>query len=221
VRDVVRIAGATLAFAGVHSLLASRAAKRVAARLAGERRRNGLYRVLYVAQAVVTTGALTAAVRPLSGPVVWRARGRAAALLVFAQAGGAWLLVAAAKSVGLRRLAGLESLAAFRRGDPVVAAEPEAQGPAPDAAGRLRADGPFRASRHPLNLAPLPILWCAPLMTRNLLVFNVLATIYLVLGSRHEEARLAAAYGPAYERYRRSGVPFYVPSPPGIPPRSG
>ena len=72
-------------------------------------------------------------------------------------------------------------------------------------------DGPFRYTRHPLNLAPLPVLWLNPVMTANLAVFNLAATVYFVAGSWHEEQRLRAAYGDAYEEYRRSGVPFYLP----------
>ena len=36
------------------------------------------------------------------------------------------------------------------------------------------------------------------------------ANVYLVLGSRHEEARLLRAYGDRYEAYQQSGVPFYA-----------
>ncbi len=50
-------------------------------------------------------------------------------------------------------------------------------------------------------------------MTVRLLAFNAVATLYLVVGSIHEERRLLAAYGPAYAAYRRSGVPFYLPRP--------
>jgi protein-S-isoprenylcysteine O-methyltransferase Ste14 len=50
-------------------------------------------------------------------------------------------------------------------------------------------------------------------MTANRTILNVLVALYVVLGSMHEEYRLRAAYGAAYERYRRS-VPFLIPSPP-------
>jgi protein-S-isoprenylcysteine O-methyltransferase Ste14 len=50
-------------------------------------------------------------------------------------------------------------------------------------------------------------------MTTRLLAFNVAATLYLVVGSRHEEARLRHAFGSDYDAYQNSGVPFYVPAP--------
>jgi protein-S-isoprenylcysteine O-methyltransferase Ste14 len=49
-------------------------------------------------------------------------------------------------------------------------------------------------------------------MTANRAVLTVLVAVYVVLGSLHEEYRLQAAYGAAYERYRRS-VPFMIPHP--------
>jgi methanethiol S-methyltransferase len=75
----------------------------------------------------------------------------------------------------------------------------------------MRIAGPFRWSRHPLNFWPLPILWLHPRMTTNLLAFNAAATIYLVIGSVHEEARLRNAYGTDYIAYQQSEVPFYLP----------
>jgi hypothetical protein len=88
--------------------------------------------------------------------------------------------------------------------------EPAAQGPAL-AGDQMRVRGPFRLTRHPLNVAPLPIMWFFPRMTTNLLAFNLVSTVYLVLGSVLEENRLLARYGQAYAEYRASGVPFYVP----------
>jgi protein-S-isoprenylcysteine O-methyltransferase Ste14 len=53
-----------------------------------------------------------------------------------------------------------------------------------------------------------------PRMTVNRSALLALVAIYVILGSLHEERRLLAAYGEAYERYRRS-VPFLVPRLPG------
>lgn len=105
---------------------------------------------------------------------------------------------------------GLSSLREWMN-DGQVHPEPEAQGPAPFPDGQIHARGPFALSRHPLNFAPLTILWLWPRMTTSLLAFNVTATIYLVIGSVHEEARLRDAYGDEYEAYLKSGVRFYLP----------
>jgi protein-S-isoprenylcysteine O-methyltransferase Ste14 len=47
-------------------------------------------------------------------------------------------------------------------------------------------------------------------MTANRAVLLVLVALYVVLGSMHEEYRLRASYGAAYERYR-GAVPFLIP----------
>ena len=70
--------------------------------------------------------------------------------------------------------------------------------------------GAFRFSRHPGNLGALGFFLFLPRMTANRAVLLVLVGLYVVLGSLHEEYRLRAAYGAAYERYRRA-VPFLVP----------
>ena len=59
----------------------------------------------------------------------------------------------------------------------------------------------------------MPILWLWPRMTTSLLAFTTAATIYLMLGSLHEEARLREAFGDKYQAYRNSGVAFYFPVP--------
>ena len=211
-KSVLKVAAATAAFGLVHSALASRTAKRAAARQFGERNRNGLYRVFYIGQSLVTFGLLAAYVRRQPSRELYRVEGPLALLFHAVQAGALVYATSAAGQVGFRRILGLESFVAWF-GDGPVPPEPEAQGPALDDEGRRHAAGPFAWSRHPLNFAPLPVFWLWPRMTTNLLAFNTAATIYLVVGSLHEEARLREAFGDDYEAYRSSGVPFYVPAP--------
>jgi hypothetical protein len=212
-RPSIRIMLATAAFAAVHSALAGRGTKRVAARLFGERNRNGLYRVFYIGQSSVTFGILAMYARRQPGRVIYEAHGplatsmRSAQLLSFAVA------TSAASEIGLRRITGIENFFEWLGHGPVQS-EPEAQGPA-TIHGKLQASGPFTFSRHPLNFWPLPILWLNPRMTTNILSFNLAATVYLILGSAHEEARLRKAYGREYINYQRSDVPFYTPRIPG------
>ncbi len=211
-RSMIKVAAATAAFGLVHSALASRRAKQAAAKTFGERNRNGLYRVFYLAQSAVTFGMLAAYIRKQPSRELYRVRGPLALLMHAGQAAALLHATAAVRQVGFARILGLESLGHWL-GDGPVPPEPEAQGPALDGEGLTHDAGPFAWSRHPLNFAPLPVFWLHPRMTTSLLAFNVAATVYLVVGSWHEEARLREAYGEAYSAYRRSGVPFYLPSP--------
>ena len=89
--------------------------------------------------------------------------------------------------------------------------EPEAQGPPMGTDGEVVSRQAFRYTRHPGNLGALGVFLLFPRMTVNRVALLVLVTIYVILGSLHEERRLIAAYGKAYERYRRSSIPFLVP----------
>jgi protein-S-isoprenylcysteine O-methyltransferase Ste14 len=210
---IVKTVLAMVVFAGVHSALASRQAKQAAESKLGVRQRNGLYRVFYIAQSLVTFGMLAAYLRRLPDRMLYRVAQPLAGLMWIGQLAGIGLAVYAAAQVGITRITGLKSVSAWLRGEYAVPPEPEAQGPAPDATGSLKTSGPFAWTRHPLNLAPLPIFWFNPVMTVKLLAFNVVSTLYLVLGSVHEERRLEAAYSRLYSCYQTSGVPFYLPIP--------
>jgi hypothetical protein len=116
-------------------------------------------------------------------------------------------LVRGLSAIGWSGFAGLPGVSAYIRGEDDVPMEPEGQGPS------LRGDsvhirGPFRYSRHPLNALTIVLLWLNPRMTTTVLALNISSTVYLVLGSFHEEVRLRIRYGEAYERYVRSHVNF-------------
>jgi methanethiol S-methyltransferase len=211
-RSMAKVMAATAVYGIFHSAVASLAAKGAAARTFGPRNRSGLYRVSYILQSFVTFAFLGAYAWRQPNRDLYRIRGPLALLMHAGQVTAILYATWAASQVGLRRITGLESFAAWL-GNGHVPQEPEAQGPALDVEGRRNAIGPFAWSRHPLNFAPLPIFWLWPRMTANLLGYNTAMTVYLVLGSIHEEARLRRAFGADYEAYQRSGVPFYVPIP--------
>ncbi len=141
------------------------------------------------------------AVVALPGP--WRLLPRAAACL--AVLGFAW---------GIRALGefdpfGQRELVAHLRGRPLVRIS-------------LAVRGPYRWVRHPLYSCMLVFIWANPDVTLDRLVFNVLWTLWIVLGSRWEERDLVAQFGDSYVRYQRT-VPMLIPwrSPADPPPISG
>ena len=191
--------------------MASRQAKQLAHRLTGERQRNAFYRPFYLAQSVACLVTLYLYTRGLPDKVIYHIRPPFAGFMQVARIASVGYAVYAARQVGVGRMLGVPGLKAWIAGDPQVPREPEAQGPRLAADGELKVTGPFRVSRHPLNLSPLPVFWLAPKMTANLATFNFVSTLYLVIGSMHEERRLLNAYGQAYEDYQRGGVAFYLP----------
>lgn len=219
--SVVKVAAATAAFALVHSFFCSRQTKRAAATLLGERTRRGLYRPFFILQTGLTLGMLYLYSRPLPDRELYRITGRGRWLILAVQGGVLVYAVQAGAQIGFREFAGLPNLLAWLRGDPEIPVEPEAQGPALRPDGSLRAEGPFRWSRHPLDLAPVLVLWLLPRMTAKLATFNAVSTLYFYLGAFHEEARLREAYGEAYARYQQSGCPFFLPLPPASDSAAG
>jgi len=211
-RSMLKVAAATAVFGAVHSALASSAAKRAATNCFGERNRNGLYRVFFIGQSLGTFAVLAAYIRRQPSRELYHIRGPLAMAMHAGQLAALGAATAAAHQVGIPRIVGVESFRAWL-GDGPVPPEPEAQGPALDSEGLSHAAGPFVWSRHPLNFAPLPIFFLWPRMTTSLLAFSLASTVYLALGSLHEEARLRETWGERYTAYERSGVPFYLPLP--------
>lgn len=79
-----------------------------------------------------------------------------------------------------------------------------------DDEGELIIRGIYCRVRNPLFLFALIFLWLTPIMSDNLLVLYLLATVYFYLGSIHEERMLAEKFGDLYREYQRQ-VPRIVP----------
>jgi protein-S-isoprenylcysteine O-methyltransferase Ste14 len=121
-------------------------------------------------------------------------------------------MLRAGREVGFLEFAGVPNVVALAAGQSFVPIEPEGQGPILESPNQMKITGPFRLSRHPLNFGMLPIIWLMPRMTVNLAAFNVITTVYLILGSIHEEKRFVETYGQAYVDYQKSPINFFVPS---------
>ena len=198
-RTALQAAAATVCFAAVHSLLASEGAKRVAAGAMGPRR----YRQTYNGQALATSVGLYLWLRRLpNDDVVYHVQGPAAYAMRAGQAAAAVQLARCLSSVGVLNFLGWNS-----EGQSV-----EAQGPARRHDGSLVVVGPFRTQRHPTNFWPVVLLWLQPRMRWSGLAFSAVASLYLYLGSIHQDRRLSRLYGEEYECYRASGVPLFFPS---------
>jgi methanethiol S-methyltransferase len=67
----------------------------------------------------------------------------------------------------------------------------------------LRVAGPFRVVRHPIYLGWMLMVFGAPTMTANRLLFAVLSSLYLILAIPWEERSLVAVHGDRYRAYQQ------------------
>jgi methanethiol S-methyltransferase len=74
------------------------------------------------------------------------------------------------------------------------------------------AEGAYRVVRHPLYLFMLVLIWSTPRFSTDQLLFNLLWTLWIVVGTKLEERDLVAEFGDTYRHYQRS-VPMLIPSP--------
>lgn len=82
----------------------------------------------------------------------------------------------------------------------------------PTSTGLLEVRGFYCYVRHPNYSFSILLLWLTPVMTVNSLTIYILITLYFYLGSFHEERRLLAEFGAAYQDYQQQ-VPRLIPRP--------
>lgn len=74
----------------------------------------------------------------------------------------------------------------------------------------LSIKGPYRYVRHPLYFFVLMLIWSYPVLTPDRLLFNILWTLWIYVGTLLEDRDLVAEFGESYRQYQRK-VPMLVP----------
>jgi protein-S-isoprenylcysteine O-methyltransferase Ste14 len=173
------------AFAFIHSLTASLPFKRLLVRGLGSRA-DRLYLPVYSLVAVLTLLPLVYQLYKNPGRVLYKIRSP-----------WRWLMV------GWQLIAVTIAPKAFRDAPHRFIISSQLSGPQAHETGSLKIRGVYRWVRDPFLLSGLAMIWLTPIMTVNLLVIDLLTTIYLFLGSLHWETRLVAQFGDEYREYRK------------------
>jgi protein-S-isoprenylcysteine O-methyltransferase Ste14 len=75
---------------------------------------------------------------------------------------------------------------------------------------QIVAKGPYRWSRHPLYLFVIILIWSCPVLTLDRLIFNMMWTIWIIVGTFLEDRDLHREFGSQYREYS-SRVPMLIP----------
>jgi protein-S-isoprenylcysteine O-methyltransferase Ste14 len=184
------LAAYLLLYAALHSLLASEAVKSWAARRMGESARRG-YRLFYTAIATLTLLPLPFFLYFLPDQVLYSIPPPWQWLLWCGQALAAW---------GMMQCLRQTDMAQFLGFSPAAAAPPA-----------LIVTGWYAYMRHPMYSFGFLAMWLSPWMSLNLATVFGIFTLYAIIGSVHEEARLAREFGAEYLAYQRR-VGRFIPA---------
>jgi methanethiol S-methyltransferase len=181
-------------YGALHSLLASASAKALAERRLGQ----GVtryYRLLYNIVVTLTLLPLLALVVLSPDLEISRITFPWLALTLLIEGVSGLGILAGLLQTGVMRFLGLAQ----------ITGSPDFGGPS-----KLEISGLYRYVRHPLYLFGLLIIWFLPLMTWNILAFNLGATLYILIGIQFEERKLLKEFGQAYADYQQH-VPMLIP----------
>jgi protein-S-isoprenylcysteine O-methyltransferase Ste14 len=75
---------------------------------------------------------------------------------------------------------------------------------------QIIANGPYRWSRHPLYLFMIILIWSCPVLTLDRLMFNIMWSLWILIGTYLEDRDLHREFGSQYLEYS-SRVPMLIP----------
>lgn len=75
---------------------------------------------------------------------------------------------------------------------------------------QITAKGPYRWVRHPLYLFMIVLIWSCPLLTLDKLIFNIMWSSWIVIGTYLEDRDLRREFGSQYLEYS-ARVPMLIP----------
>lgn len=193
--ELLPLALAWLAYAALHSLLASFGVKaRIAARWPGLMPG---YRLGYNLVAVVTALPLAWLIHATPGDWLWRWTGLAAWLANGLALAAIGVLFLSSRHYDMDEFLGLRQL--------------REDSPQADRPGGFSLSPFHRFVRHPWYCCGLVLVWTRD-MNPALLLSALAITLYFVVGSRLEERKLIALHGERYRRYM-ARVPGLLPLP--------
>jgi protein-S-isoprenylcysteine O-methyltransferase Ste14 len=181
-----------IAYCVLHSLLASLPIKAGARRVFGDAA-DRWYRLAYNTLAIITLLPLLPLLALLPDQVLYVVPAPWRWLMFGGQALAVLGMLEAVRQTDTAHFLGLRQL----RG-----AEP--------AESELVESGLYAHVRHPIYTAGLLFIWLSPAMSANLLTVYIFWSLYMVLGTFHEEQRLVREFGATYESYRQR-VPRLIP----------
>ena len=184
--------GLLTAFALQHSIMARPAFKRAWAKIIPE----PAERSTYVLASTLMLGGIVYFWQPLGG-VLWQVTAPVAIGILYGLFAIGWgILFLASFQINHFDLFGLRQVWLYFRGKPYTQLE-------------FKTPWLYRHMRHPLYVGLMIGLWAAPTMTVAHLVFAMLCTAYIFVGTRLEEKDLENAL-PEYRQYKQE-VPMFMP----------
>lgn len=185
----------------LHSITASLWAKAKAREIVGARTTDGTYRLLYNLIAIFTFAPVLVLPGLLVDTPIYRLPNWALFVTLPLQIAALFGMAVSLWRVNLMRFFGFLQFIRLLHDEPNPRDPPV-----------LVTKGIHRWVRHPLYFFSLIFLWLTPVMTFNILAFNISVTAYFWIGSIFEERKLQQEFGIAYREHQQT-VPRLLPFP--------